>query len=626
MTETTIARMPKAYDAFQHLFAQMDAPLLRVIGGLLRALPNTISTAGIFEDQPSGDFIGYDGLENRGSLSNLLETEWLLRELDPDDFVRRIAEGEVLFRKRNFQDAGKRNTLAAILDSGPWMLGRNRLVGLAALFYLAIKAEQMKADLVWIVPGSQDQAWCDGLSRKTVQRFLGQIVQKPFDHAKIDDVLAHLDVEGRLECWYVGSHQTAHVAAHPDLSGAMIVRSHFGATDDNGAEITIKHHGRALARAEITFEDDATCVAALRRPFKPEVNRTSSARARTTDNSVLTTLPFQTGWLFDRLNQAAQIHMDEGVLWQPLIPARRDDGIWIPIKSNDVLLGLQVNAKKHLSALIATPNNPDKKGPQLCETALYEVDLNHGVAAPKERAKSLLTIDPARFAAHPVGNLHVSHGLSIVRNDGVLNTFKFTDNNGFNGPERMNCRVLLINETYRVQIIQSSKPSLEVLSINRSNLMLSEPLINADRHLSHVPRHVLYAPHSKVVAISFDAREYEVYGLGEPFTQVVPEGLTLVHLENASHGIAWNSENAELVHLSFHADQVHQQTVKQYHGPRTGLPRHCSLTGVTLALQTDKNTQPEYIVPIHTKKGWREVTPLKIIDAIEGARTIWLDC
>ena len=70
------------------------------------------------DNQPVGDFVGYDGLENHGGLSNLLETEWLLRELDPDDFVRRLAEGEVLFRKRNFQDAGKRNTLAAILDCG----------------------------------------------------------------------------------------------------------------------------------------------------------------------------------------------------------------------------------------------------------------------------------------------------------------------------------------------------------------------------------------------------------------------------------------------------------------------------------------------------------------------------
>ncbi|PJI85297.1 hypothetical protein BC777_3298 [Yoonia maricola] len=625
MTDKKIARMPKAYDAFGPLFAQMDAPLVRVIGGVLRALPARLETAGIFDNQPVGDFVGYDGLENQGALSQLLETEWLLRELDPDDFVRRIAEGEVLFRKRNFQDAGKRNTLAVILDSGPWMLGRNRLVGLAALFHLAVRAERMKADLVWIVPGSQDRGWREGLSRKTIQRYLSQIVQKPLEQDKIDDVLARLDVSGRLDCWYVGSHQTAHMAAHPDVAGAMIVRSHHGATQTNTAEIAIKHRNRTLGRAEITFEDDNTCVTALRRPFKPEVRAKRPSSARAGDDGVLTTSPFQTGWLFDRLNQAAQIHTDEGVLWQPLLPSQHATGIWLPVKGDDVLLGLQVDAKKRLSAMIATPSKPNKQGPQLCETALYEVDLSRGSTAPKARARGVVTIDPLRFAGHPVGNLHVSPQVSIVRNDGTRNIFEITDEGRLNGPRRVDHRVLLTNETYRVQIERSARPKIEVISINRDNLMMHAPLINADRHLTKAPRHVLYAPHTKVVAMSFDGQDYEVYGLGKPFNQTIPDGLTLLYLDNASQALAWNAEHAELIRLSFHQGKIRQNAVKQYHGPRTQVPRHCAMTGVTIALQTDENGRPEYVVPIHAKKGWRNVTPLKINDAIERARTVWLD-
>jgi hypothetical protein len=625
MTDNKIDRMPKAYRAFETLFAQMDAPLLRVIGGVLRALPKGLDTAGIHDNQPVGDFVGYDGLENHGALSNLLETEWLLRELDPDDFVRRLAEGEVLFRKRNFQDAGKRNTLAVILDCGPWMLGRNRLVGLAALFHLAVRAERMKADLIWIVPGSQDRGWREGLSRKTVQRYLSQIVQTPFEHDKIDDVLARLDATGHLDCWYVGAHQTAHMASHPDVAGAITVRTNHGATHVNAAEITVSHRSRTLGRADITFEDDVTCVAALRRPFQPELNNTRPKIASDIDDTVVTTLPFQTSWHFDRNNQAVQIHMEEGVLWQPLMPAQQHNSVWLPIKTNDILLGLQVSANQRLSAMIATLPDLQKKGPQMCETALYEVDLKRGSIAPKVRARSVVTIDPARFAGAPVGNLHVSPELSIVRNDGARNTFRIADNNRFNGPERMDRRVLLSNDTYRVQIRQSARPMVEVFSINRDNKMMDAPLINAPRHLTKAPRHVLYAPHSKVVAISFDGKEYEVYGLGEPFTQIIPDGLTLLYLENASHGLAWSSEHAELIRLSFHADKTRQSTVKQYHGPRTMLPRHCSLTGVTLALQTDESGQPDFIVPIHTKKGWRNVTPLKVADAVENARTIWLD-
>lgn len=624
MTAPKIDKIPKAYNAYAQLFAQMDAPLLRNIGGVLRALPSRIDTAGDFQNQPLGDFVGYDGLENHGALSNLLETEWLMRELDADDFVRRIAEGEVLFRKRNFQDAGKRNTLAVILDCGPWMLGRNRLVGLAALFHLAIRAERMKSDLIWIVPGSQDRGWREGLTRKTVQRYLSQIVQAPLKQEHLSEVMSRLDVIGQLDCWYVGSHKTAHLARHPDVTGAVILRQRHSASDKPFAEITVSHRNRTLAQVDVVFEDDPTCVAALRRPFTPEVSKTKATIARPSDSAVLNTLPYQTGWQFDRHNLAALIRVDEGVLWQPLMPANRRQGVWLPINADDSLLGLHVDANKRMSAMIATPSNVQKTGPQMCHVTLLEVDLGRANSTPVTLAQSLVTLDPAHYAGHPVGNLHPTPQLSLVRNDGVHSTFKIAEIKSFNGPQRSERRVLLTDQTYRVQIDTSVEPHVEVISVHRGTIMLRAALIDGIQHLTKRPRHVLYAPHNKVVVISFDAKTYQIYGLGKPQERTIPDRLTLLQMDDPSRALAWNAESSELIQLTFRPDKTVQKTITQYHGPATGMPRHCALTGTTMALQSDKDGQPEFVVPIHAKKGWRKVTPLDITEAIENARTIWL--
>jgi hypothetical protein len=624
MTVPKIDKIPKAYDAYAKLFAQMDAPLLRIIGGVLRALPSRIDTGGDFQNQPLGDFVGYDGLENQGALSNLLETEWLLRELDANDFVRRVAEGEVLFRKRNFQDAGKRNTLAVILDCGPWMLGRNRLLGLAALFHLAIRAERMKADLIWIVPGSPDRGWRAGLTRKTVQRYLSQIVQAPLGHEQLSEVMSRLDVVGQLDCWYVGSYKTAHLAQHPNVTGAVILRQRHNASDKPSAKITVRHRNRTLAQVDVAFEDDPTCVAALRRPFAPEVSKTKAPTARSKDDTVLTTLPFQTGWQFDRHNLAAVIRMHEGVLWQPLMPANRGQGVWFPINAEDTLLGLHIDAKKCLSAMIATPSNPDKSGPQICHVTLVEVDLSRADSTPVILAHSLVTLDPAQYTGHPVGNLHPTPRLSLVRNDGVRGTFKIAEIKSFIGPQRSEQRVLLTDQTYRIQIGTDVEPRVEVVSNRRDEFMLRVTLLDAPAHLTKRPRHVLYNPHNKIVAISFDAHTYQIYGPGEPYERTIPDGLTLLQLIDASQALAWNSESAELVRLTFRPDKTMQKTITQYHGPAPGIPRHCALTGTTLALQSSEDGRPEFIVPIHAKKGRHKVTPLNITEAIENARTIWL--
>ena len=179
-------KLPPAYAGFAELFAQLEPPMVQTLGGLLTAFASKLDLPQLSDAQPQGEFVGFDGIENSGDMARLLESEWLLRELDPDDFVRRVAEREVLYRRKAFEDAGKRNTLAVVLDCGPWMLGRNRLCALAALFHLAIVAQRSGADLHWTVPGRRQPNWHAGLNRETISQFLGQIVQGAVGPAHLD--------------------------------------------------------------------------------------------------------------------------------------------------------------------------------------------------------------------------------------------------------------------------------------------------------------------------------------------------------------------------------------------------------------------------------------------------------
>lgn len=622
-----LPRLPRAYSSFAALFGRMDTPMMAVIGGILGALSDRLDMIGAFQNQSEGDFVGYDGLENRGKLANLLETEWLLRELDADDFVRRIAEGEVLFRRREFQNSGKRNTLAVILDCGPWMLGRNRLVGLAALFYLALRAERTGAEISWIVPGSTAETkpnWVSGLSRETINRYLGQIVQTRLNATDIDAALAGLEVQGRLDCWYVGSHQTAEITEHPDIGSAFLVRTRYGGQTTASAEIKVTSRRRQLANIDVTFEDDSTCVAALRRPFKPVARPKNSHRLAPVNSDVLSALPFNTGWLLDRHNQAVLIRLPEGILWQPLKPGAEQQGVWLPIHKKDFLLGVQVEQDRSLVAMIACSRvGGERVGVQPYEVSLIRVGLDNDDNAVF--AGGLVELDPSLFPNDALGNFHLQPHCAIVGSDGLRRQFYITPERGLRETTTAIARVLFVDANYRTEIHENPGTHIRVKNIARDLQMLRETLAEPAKDLFQKPRRVLFSPSAKVLAITFDDRFYTIYGAGDPTEVELPEGLVLLHIENQHKGMAWNAEESKLVQLTFRADTVKQKLLKMYQWAILGLPRYCPLTGTVFAIRTDGDGQPLHFVPIHTKRGWQDVRALDLPEAIEKARTIWLE-
>lgn len=625
----TIARLPRAYAPFAALFGQMDAPMMSVLGGILSALSDRLEMVGTFQNQPDGDFVGYDGLENRGKLANLLETEWLLRELDADDFVRRVAEGEVLFRRRDFQNTGKQNTLAVILDCGPWMLGRNRLIGLAALFYLALRAERTGAELCWIVPDGatgSERRWNNGLNRESVHRYLGQIVQSKLTATDIDAALAGLQVQGRLDCWYVGSHQTATMAEHPDIGSSLLVRTRYGAQSANLVEIEVSSARRKLTKVDVTFESDDICVAALRRPFKPEVHKRTSRLSVPTHKGVLSSMPFNTRWMLDRFSQAVLIRMHEGVLWQPLIPGTKTQGVWLPLRKGDFLLGVQADRDQSLSAMIGHRHeNSSISGPQPCDVTLLKIDLGTSEAPTQCLASGMVSVNPAQFPDDALGNLHLQPNCSVVQSNGTRIQFKITSERVLQTPTRADARVLFVDASYRVEMREQPGTHVRVKSVSRGTQMLLEPLSKRFTEVSKQPRRILFSPTSKLLSITFDDRSHMIYGHGDPYEIEMPDGLSLIHLESRHRGLAWNAEDSDLIQVAFRNDAVKKKLLKKHQWPTLSLPRYCPLTSTVFTIRSDEDGNLLHFVPIHTKRGWQDVNAVDLVAAVEKARTVWLE-
>lgn len=585
--------LPRLYARFLPLFAKMDLPLRTALEGMLTAFAKVPPPYTRDQKQPEGEFIGFDGIENRGRLANLLESEWLLRELDPDDFVRRVSEGEVMFRRRDFKGTGTKDVLTVVLDCGPWMLGRNRIVALAALFYLALRADRMGARLLWTVPG-KSKGWSEDLTPDTIRTFLGRVVQGPLPAQALDDALAQLD-EGPRECWYVGA-QTA--SDHPDISGSIILTTAYG-TDD--AEVLITSRGR---RSRITLElpNDADTVAALRRPFVPERKPHAKVVA---DVGELTAEPFHRDWLLDRFNQAVLIRYPNGVLWQPLKPGR--ESLWVAFPKDKTLLGMQPQVNDQMRILLGIGGT---------DVELITVDIQRREIG--RRHKGWLPAEIGKQPQNAMGNLHAASGNKciLVTADGTALGPGFENVTPEPSTED---RVVFCNGAY---IIEQTNNALRVRNPKRGTLARVN-LPPDCKDLQEAPRRMVFSPDTKAITFTTDDHSYTAIS-GLDLHSFELENMTLLHFHSVDKALAWDPTDNSVVNFMLYRDEVRSRTINPCKTPITGTPRYCPLTTTIFAMNTNEAGEPQSFVPIETPRGWQDVEAFDIPEAVEKAQTLWL--
>lgn len=148
-----------------------------------------------------GEPNGYGGVAHTGPFERMLPSQWALLELEPDEFVRRMASHELsYFQLEQRRPAGSAQVIA-VVDAGPAQLGQPRIAQLAALVVLARRAERTQAEFCWSIaqqPGTVHR----GITAESLSVFLAARSLEPF----VAPIWA--DLPPGAEAWWLGPEPT----------------------------------------------------------------------------------------------------------------------------------------------------------------------------------------------------------------------------------------------------------------------------------------------------------------------------------------------------------------------------------------------------------------------------------
>ncbi|WP_433132839.1 hypothetical protein ACQPWW_14220 [Micromonospora sp. CA-240977] len=153
--------LPPALAPWVSALSTLASDVALAMGPLVRRVDELFSgaeDAGTDDGEPDG----YDGLAPRGTIERLLPSQLQLWQELPDEFVRRAADGELLYLAAATRSPAVRGRVAVLVDTGPGQLGAARLVQLAALVVLHRRATSQGRSLVVGVLGERPGSWRDG--------------------------------------------------------------------------------------------------------------------------------------------------------------------------------------------------------------------------------------------------------------------------------------------------------------------------------------------------------------------------------------------------------------------------------------------------------------------------------
>ena len=263
--------LPEAFRPWQAIFEEMPRQHLDVLAPLMANLSELIDDAAPAAVQPLGAIDALDGLAMRGEIERLLTSEWLWRDLDETEFLRRLAEGELLYHHLARKAVAEKRGLGLIIDVGPNMLGRPRLVALAALLVLARRARREGMPLFWQSQGLG--AWQEGLSRENLNRFLTHVSATPLEEAQVLSLMAAPPPEalGLDMRWYVLA--PARLMLPEDAPAIQILVAEKPEIDDDGrfgvtVEVTVLESAGRSHRRSLALPAEEAAASLLRDPFR----------------------------------------------------------------------------------------------------------------------------------------------------------------------------------------------------------------------------------------------------------------------------------------------------------------------------------------------------------------------
>jgi hypothetical protein len=269
---------PSAYAPFLPVLERLSDSLVELLHGQLLQFERLARNFDWRELAPQGEFEGLGGLTLRGEISHIVQSELLLRTEAPLEFLRRLAESETLFHEKQFADPGARPVYRAMISAGPGMLGHGRLIGLAALFFMARIAHARGAEFHWcFLPREAGAVWFDQISVNTIKRFLRAVSYREMDSDDVDAarlVWETLTADAAPAAapeyldWVIGSDMRGPAVADSASALAFTLQPPVPG-ERRAAQIVVRQRGAERNRATIQLPDDRICVSALDTPFAP---------------------------------------------------------------------------------------------------------------------------------------------------------------------------------------------------------------------------------------------------------------------------------------------------------------------------------------------------------------------
>jgi hypothetical protein len=322
--------LPPALRPWSQAFQDMPETHLRLIGDLMGQLNPLLQETFEIDAQSYGEFNGYDGMAMRGEIERLLPSEWLWKELAPNEFLRRFAEQELLYHRPSFESPTDERTHLVAIDCGPDMLGRPRLVALAALLCLNAIARAQGAKLIWTAPQANVAGWQAMLKQQDLKAFLLSANPLSLRSTELEELVQSLppgQAGAELVLWTVGA--VPFTPGAETIKTNQIVISEKMAMSPDGQPVPearvrlLSHFGRQK-EAVFAFPGEEDCVSLLREPFRP-------LRVHATG-----------------IPDKPRAEGEANPLWAPQEIALLEDAGWAVIRVPQGLLGLRLTAGRHL--------------------------------------------------------------------------------------------------------------------------------------------------------------------------------------------------------------------------------------------------------------------------------------
>lgn len=265
--------LPPALSDWAAVFETMPEPQLRVLGRLMASIGPLVETVERALQTGVEEFDGYDGVAAAGRIERALVSELLWRQLAPVEFVRRVAENELLRHNPVHRDRADDRAIIAMIDCGPRILGRRRLVALATLLCLGVAARRRSARLIWCSTAFDPaDPWRDGLDRRGLAMFCQRTGMSGLTPALSETLWSAAPEQARERetvLWGIGPAGfdlgAIEAANRLEVDEVGLWRGEEWIQEAE-ARLTASSGARRLAR--FAYPEEEVCAALLRAPFR----------------------------------------------------------------------------------------------------------------------------------------------------------------------------------------------------------------------------------------------------------------------------------------------------------------------------------------------------------------------